>query len=485
MHRTVPEWLPLALVCAAALWLRCVGLQHRPMHADEANQAVKAGQLLESGRYRFDPADHHGPTLYYAVLPVAWARGQRTLASLDETTLRLVPAVAGTLAVLFVGLLARPLGRWPAAAAAGFMALDPAALYYSRYFIQETLLVSFTLGTFLCARRWASSGRLTWAVAAGAGAGLMQATKASAPLFLAAALLAWLLCRAERGFPLLRRCAAHALAAAGAAAVVLVLFYTSFGSNPAGAADSLSTYGHVAARLQSGDTGHEKPWTYFLGLLTWQRRGGLLFEQAGLTALALLGCAGAVARAGRLLRWAALYGAVLLVVLSATPYKTPWHVVHLVPATAILAAGSLAWMGSSRRGAWAGVLVAAAVAGSLGFQAHRVVAVYAADPRNPYAYVHSSPDVLKFRPLADEALKRDPSGVIRVVSEEYWPLPWYFRGLDGVGYWSQPPDNCDGALVVASAGLAESVSLRLHGPYSKSYLGLRPGFVCVVFTPEK
>ena len=96
MFAPLSRWLPLALVALAALWLRTHDLARRPMHADEANQAVKLGNLLEHGRYAFDPQDHHGPTLYYATLPVAWLRGETTLATLTETTVRLVPALAGT-----------------------------------------------------------------------------------------------------------------------------------------------------------------------------------------------------------------------------------------------------------------------------------------------------------------------------------------------------------------------------------------------------
>ena len=42
--------LPLALLAAAALWLRTHELDRRPMHADEANQGVKTGELVEAGR---------------------------------------------------------------------------------------------------------------------------------------------------------------------------------------------------------------------------------------------------------------------------------------------------------------------------------------------------------------------------------------------------------------------------------------------------
>jgi len=485
MPKILSRWLPLVLLTLAAFWWRSWGLASRPMHADEANQAVKAGELLETGRYAFDPGDHHGPVLYYAALPIAWIRGQRTLAGLDEVTVRLVPAIAGAASVLLLGLLAAPLGRWPSLVAAAFLAASPPSVYYSRYFVQETLLVTFTLAAVVCARRWWSSGRARWAAAAGACAGLMLAAKESAPLFALAALAALLATRMRAEGPVARRPARDALIATGAALAVAALFYSSLGTHVAGLRDALGAYGAQAARLGAGDTGHEKPWWYFIRLFAWQRGGGLVFEQAGFAALALAGLAAAAVTGAPLLRWAAAYSVLLLVALSSVAYKTPWHAIHLVPGLSILAAGAVAVV--SRNGAFRPVAgaVAAGVLGLLVFQADRVSRAYASDARNPYAYVHSSPDVLKFRPMADAARAGSPGGLVRVISEEYWPLPWYFRGMDNVGYWSRPPADCDGAMVIASAGQADAVRSRLHGAYDQSYLGLRPGFVCVVFTPRR
>ena len=73
----------IGLALASGLCLRLARLDTRPMHHDEANQAVKFGTLLETGQYHYDFRDHHGPTLYYLTLPAAWLRGQHTLASLD------------------------------------------------------------------------------------------------------------------------------------------------------------------------------------------------------------------------------------------------------------------------------------------------------------------------------------------------------------------------------------------------------------------
>jgi uncharacterized protein (TIGR03663 family) len=474
---SVPRWLPLALIALAAFWLRTQDLARRPLHADEANQAVKTGELLETGFYAFDPRDHHGPTLYYAALPIVWLRGERSLTTLTETTIRLVPAIAGTAGVLLLALLASPLGRWPSAAAAAFMAVAPPAVFYSRYFIQETLLVTFALGAFVCVQHWWRRGNLAWAIAAGACVGLMQATKASAPVFLIAAGFASL---AARPTPPVSTHRVRAIAIALLTALmVAMLFYSSFGTHLAGLRDAIAVYGPAADRA-TGESGHEKPWWYYLQLFGWHREGGLLWQQIAFTLLAVVGIVALFIQRNPFIRSATIYTVIIAAVLSVTPYKTPWHAVHLVPGISVLAAGALALFPR----AWISVAIVSAVL-FFQFQQTKLVAfLRPADARNPYAYVHSSPDVLKFRALADAALARAPNGIIRVISEEYWPLPWYFRGLTQVGYWTTPPSDCDGALVITSAEQADAVRTHFHGRYRESYLGLRPGFLCVVFTPE-
>lgn len=474
------RWLPLALLALLALELRTYELERRPLHADEANQAVKTGELIEHGFYAFDPRDHHGPTLYYATLPLAWLRGETTLATLSETTIRLVPALAGTCAVLLLFLLARPIGFGPAFLAAALMAVAPASVYYSRYYIQETLLVTFTLAAALAAQRWWQTGRPTWALATGAALGLMQATKASAPVFILCALAAALLVAPHHHRPASPRFGRDLALIFGAALGVAALFYSSFGTHPAGLYDAVKTYPFTSARA-TGSSGHEKPWWYYAALFGWEKNGGLVFQQLAFSALGLAGTILAFITRQRLLRTAAVYTLLVLVALSFPAYKTPWHAVHLVPGLAVLAAGTITLI------AWR-ALALTATASLLLLQlnqTHLVAFLRAADARNPYAYVHSSPDVRKIRALATAALTATPNGTIRIISEEYWPIPWYLRALpaSSVGYWSTPPTDCDGALILTSTALAPAVRARLHGDYRESFLGLRPGFLCVVFTP--
>jgi uncharacterized protein (TIGR03663 family) len=481
MHR----WLPFALIALCALWLRTHDLAARPMHADEANQAVKTGELLEHGRYAFDPRDHHGPVLYYAALPIVWVRGQRSLASLDETTLRLVPALAGTVSVALVFVLALPFGVWPALTAAALVAASPPAVYYSRYFVQETLLGTFTLGLLACARQWWRSRALGWAVGAGVCAGLMQSSKASAPLFLCAAIVAALftptfVTRLQQHSATLARAAALA---AGTALATAAVFYSSFGTHLAGLGDAIATYRLAAERIGAGATGHEKPWLYYLQLFGAHPWGGIKVAQAAFALLVVLGAVLAVASRRPLARWIFSYAVLVVLLLSSSAYKTPWHAIHFVPPFALLVAVAFGACAKSRAATIAAATIGAIAFTTLVYQTRFVAFLRPADARNPFAYVHSAADVKKYRALADAAIARHPARPIRVISEEYWPLPWYFRGLDkSAGYWSTPPADCDGALVIASEHQAAAVRARLRDRYEESILGLRPGFICVVFS---
>ena len=57
---------------------------------DEANQAWKAGELLETGRYQYDPEDHHGPSLYWFTLPALKSCGAKQLSDTTEAQYRVV-----------------------------------------------------------------------------------------------------------------------------------------------------------------------------------------------------------------------------------------------------------------------------------------------------------------------------------------------------------------------------------------------------------
>ena len=133
-------------VLAAGAALRFDELSSRPILFDEATGArIMARRMEASGAYRFDPTHFHGPLLSSLSIPINRLRGEATWRELTKGTLRLLPAVAGTLIVLVPLLWRRPWGDGPMLLAAAFLATSPLLVYYSRMFIHEILLVLFGL----------------------------------------------------------------------------------------------------------------------------------------------------------------------------------------------------------------------------------------------------------------------------------------------------------------------------------------------------
>lgn len=58
--------LALLLALAGAIALRLPNLAARPLHNDEAVNAIKVTELWQHGRYAYDPDEYHGPALHCA-----------------------------------------------------------------------------------------------------------------------------------------------------------------------------------------------------------------------------------------------------------------------------------------------------------------------------------------------------------------------------------------------------------------------------------
>src|SRR5437773_765995 len=101
----------LMLATALALALRCPRLAQRPMHNDEAVNAIKFGRLWEHGEYKYDPNEHHGPSLFYATLAVARLTSSPDFERLTEIKLRLITVLFGVGLIILLALLVDGLGE--------------------------------------------------------------------------------------------------------------------------------------------------------------------------------------------------------------------------------------------------------------------------------------------------------------------------------------------------------------------------------------
>ena len=495
--------LVVAIALAAALILRLARLDVRPMHHDEANQAVKFGALLERGEYAYDAHDHHGPTLYYVTLPFAWLRGQATLAALDEWTLRAVPAAFGAATILLLFLLPAGIGRTAVVAAALMMALSPAMVFYSRMYIQESMFACFTLAFTIAIGRTMTDRGLRWSVLAGIAAGLAAATKETAAIVLPAALAACAFAWGSLGST--RSSVAPANAGWRRAAVVIFaigagiasLFYSSFLTHPGGVLEPLRG---AATYFQRGvdPAGHVHPWHYYLGLLAWSSSGGLVWTEAFVLVLAAVGVVTAWTHLDRSSPETAFWrryltgtAALTLAIFSAIPYKTPWNLLPFYAVT-IVAAGigvlALARATTSRAAHVILACVVAAASAHLGWQAWRASVVYASDPRNPYVYAQTVPDAVRMAARIRDLAALHGEGermLVTVIAppDEQWPLPWYLRTMARVGYWTDARGGPDlnAPVIVSSLDHAEMLDAALGDRYVSEFFGLRPDVLLTLY----
>jgi len=493
----------IVIALTAALALRAARLDVRPMHHDEANQAIKFGDLLERGEYRYDSRDHHGPTLYYLTLPSAWLGGRHTLASLDEVTLRRVPVMFGAATILLLPLVSAGIGRTAVAAAAILMALSPAMVFYSRMFIQEALLSCFTLAFVIAAGRVAMGGGRAWWVLAGVAAGLAAATKETSAIVLPAAMaacaVAWWSLRSERPRSPLTDGGwrGPAVASLVAAAAVAALFYSSFFSAPAGLLGPFRGAGTYLARgIDPVSQAH--PWDYYLRLLAYTSSGGATWSEGLVIVLAVIGAAAAWRRLPEAspvttfwARYLACDVAIAGGIFSLIPYKTPWNVLPFyVVAFALAGVGFATLVGISRSAVMRSVLAAALALASfqLGWQAWRAAVTYAADPRNPYVYAQTVPDAVRMASRIRELAALHADGMRMQVSviappSEQWPLPWYLRTMPNVGYWTAPGDALalQAPVIVSSIAHTPALDTALGGRYVPEFFGLRPDVLLTLY----
>ena len=514
-------WVSALGVAFVALALRLPRLDQRPMHGDEANQAVRAGVLLETGTYHYDPSDHHGPVLYFAAMPFCRATAT-SFADTTEWNFRLVPVTFSVLTLLLMlclgtkgegGLFRERTGLL---AAALLTALSPPMVYYSRFFIQESMFVTFLTGMLVCAVRYvnARSGAdlprtaAGWAAGFGVFAGLAVATKETFVLsFAAAAVAAVAACGFRRLWNAWRT--RDALIAAGAAAVVAVLFYSSFFTYPKGVYDALfSTVSAYFARATAVPE-HQHPWNFYLKILFWFKYGkGPVWSEAAL----LLPAAVAVAVSfwprrdapppqTRWTRFVAVYTLALTALYSAIPYKTPWCALSFLHGFLLLAGLGFgeAFHRFAARPAWGGAagriaLYALLLAVLLHQQSRAVRACFRlpADPRNPYVYAHTGTDAMNLVGEIEKAAQKeegfDTMIAIAVPTPDTWPLPWYLRKYRRVGYWTRVEDipaSVRPAVVVAAADQGDAADARFGLGKRASFFGIRPGVLLNVFVPAE
>jgi uncharacterized protein (TIGR03663 family) len=155
-------WLACSAgIVALAAFLRFFMLGLKPFHHDEGVNGFFLTTLFKDGIYKYDPANYHGPTLYY--IAVAFAK----VFGLETIPVRVSMAIFGVLMVVLCLYLKRYIGKTGTLIAALFLALSPGMVFISRYFIHEIFFVFLGLAVVVSVlmfieKRRAGPGATAW-----------------------------------------------------------------------------------------------------------------------------------------------------------------------------------------------------------------------------------------------------------------------------------------------------------------------------------
>ena len=502
----------VSIFCIAAI-LRLYDLNLVPLHHDEGVNGNFLLTLVRDGRYHYDPANYHGPTLYYLTAVIPWTIKLLFGTSAGETyglntiVVRCVTAVFGLGTIWLVFLLKHRLGKVATLTAGLLLAISPGAVYLSRYFIHESLFVFFTLGIVVAGLKFYESRNGVYLLLSSSSAAMLFATKETAMIsagVLVIALASTLIYQklfevaidggtSQRfsltfdefgGLPLL-------FVWIGLALIVFVglnvLFYSSFFRNyPQGVYDSLKTF---AIWTKTGKSAHvHPPETY----LVW-----LIKQESALLTLGVLGAVFLVFKPkNSLALFTALWAFGLISAYSLVPYKTPWLALNFIAPLALVSGYAVQRLLELEKGQLRLPLVIVVAASLVGLYQTVDLNFINYDNDNTYfvyVYAHTKRGTKQLVEEVDRIAQLSKEGSktgITIVSPDYWPLPWYLRNYSRVGYYGRMTPSTE-PLIIASESQREEVE-RTFGPLyhqvtSKEIggaFGLRPGVNLLLYAKQ-
>ncbi len=471
--------LSVIVIFVIAAILRLYDLDLVPLHHDEGVNGNFLVRLVREGNYRYDPANYHGPTLYYfsALIPwiikVLFGAAARDKYGLTTFAIRFVTVVFGLGTIGLVFLLRRKLGTVATLAAGLLLAISPGAVYLSRYYIHEMLFVFFTLGIVVAGVWFYEYRNPSYLIPAAASASLLFATKETAFISVGVLIIALGLTLvygrttkkpvSAKGKSSSRESRTTIgdmggqttiLWNAGVALFVFValwvLFYSSFFKTSQGLWDSIETF-KIWTRTASVAHVHPRE-TY----LIW-----LFFMESALLVLGAIGAIIVILKPkNSFALFCALWAFGIIAAYSLIGYKTPWLMLNFVVPLALIAGYAIQAMYEFDGGRLR--LVSFVMLVAIGVGTYQTIDLnffnYDTDHK-PYVYVyaHSTRTTLDLVNEIERIAKTEAGAQtgISIISPDYWPLPWYLRDYTRVGYFGRMAATTEPIIIVNENQKAE------------------------------
>ncbi len=400
------KYLIIFTIVILALITRLFLLNIRPLHHDEGVNYFFADNILEGRGFKYDPLNYHGPSYFFILFASFLILG------ISEFSLRLPAAFFGIILVclpLFLKFKEKSTKYLTAA----FLLLSPSIMYYSRYSIHEIL---FVLSSFLAIYYLTSiinNKQIDHLPLLSASLAILLTTKETSIIILFILFIIFILNFKEIKKIDLRDKESIFWSIAIFLIIYITLF-TSFFTNSHGIIDSFRGYFPWTERVFT-EPGHIKPFSYYLTLLL-QYELPLLF-------LSFIGIWYAFKNQKDIFaRNIAVWLILSFFIYSFISYKTPWLIVNISVPMSIMAAIGVKQIKNIKIKSCLVILTLIYLS---------VFSFYLNFSRpwqsdNSFAYVHTEADILNLVKELNENYK--PNEKILVVSDTYWPLPFYLNG---------------------------------------------------------
>ncbi len=445
----------LLLILATAI-TRFFRLNLKLFHHDEAIHAWFSYELLTKGTYSYDPM-YHGPILYYITAGMFRLFGDSDLVG------RLVPALLGVLIVVLVYFIYRLgyLDQRQSLAAGLLIMISPDLVYFSRFLRHDIFMLFFTLLLVVALLYYLERRQFRFAALTALAAGLALSCKEEMPLILIlfGVYILYLIVRKRLPLPETKVWVRDLVISIAIIGGVMAVLYSFFGIH----VDTLWTGPFEAINHWLSMHGQQRlggpPYFYVLlfglyevpivilagasavsfAVLQIRRRSKARLDSISAEIDGLAGVSSVTRpvpvfdRRDEFLKFCLIWMAGTMVMYGYIGEKVPWLIIQQLLPMCFVASWCLREKKPEERlirhDAWKFITVAFLVFSlvvpiygfGLGYTTHHVQ-FDRKDISEPIVQVQNSEDL--------RGVFRDMNAAEKVVvaSQNYWPLPWYYRG---------------------------------------------------------
>jgi len=408
--------IALGIILLASI-LRFLYLDLRPMHHDES---VHAWIALQIENYVYDPA-YHGPFLYYSTHLFF------KLFGISEFSARTLPVIFG---ILLIALIFFMKMKWRTKILISlYLSISPVFLYYSRFLRNDIIMAFWTLLIYILATEYLEREKRILIPALFSVVSLSLCTKENALITLFI-FISFLLLRYPREvLRWIRENGKLITISLIPALLIYFLFFSSFLSHPERALtalpDSLSHWFEMHRIQRLGG-----PFYFYFPIL-------LLYESPVLI-LSILGCIYFYREGDRKMLFFIYWFLTSFLIYSYLGEKVPWLSIHILLPAIFIAFEFLTRVPMRKPLLLVFILLLSYTV----YSSVLVNYVHPANPKEPLVYVQTSVDV-------PEVVKELKGHRIAILSDDYWPFPWYLRD-ESVSYWSKTvPQRLDADYIIA------------------------------------